>query len=121
MMSHAWPIVADGRHARRRAATAPLYALMIVSHRAAALRRRRSCTCSRSRASIALLGDGAVYVAALALQLALLVAAALARWIRARPLLVARYYVLTRPRSPPACGLAAPRHAAGWEPAEGTR
>ena len=59
----------------------------------------------------------------LALQLALLLAAALlAGALRARPLLIARYYVLTT--ASPAAGLWDwLRHgtAAGWEPAEGTR
>jgi hypothetical protein len=61
-------------------------------------------------------------VVALALQLAVLLAALLAPLMPARPLLVARYYVLTT------ASLAAGlwdwlRHgtAAGWEPAEGTR
>jgi hypothetical protein len=61
-------------------------------------------------------------VAALALQLALVVAALLAPALPARPLLVARYYVLTT------ASLAAGlwdwlRHgtSVGWEPAEGTR
>ena len=63
-----------------------------------------------------------MYAVALAIQLAVLVAAAAAGVIPARPLLVARYYVLTT------ASLAAGlwdwlRHGtgAGWEPAEGTR
>nr|MDQ4041968.1 hypothetical protein [Actinomycetota bacterium] len=65
---------------------------------------------------------GAAYWVTLALQAGLLAAALLARAVPARPLLVARYYVLTT------AALAAGlwdwlRHGtpAGWEPAEGTR
>jgi hypothetical protein len=57
-----------------------------------------------------------------AIQVAILLAALAAGAIRARPLLIARYYVLTT------ASLAAGlwdwlKHgtAAGWEPAEGTR
>jgi hypothetical protein len=70
----------------------------------------------------ALLGEGMVYVVAFVLQVALLAAAALAAALPARPLLVARYYVLTT------AALAAGlwdwlRHgtAPGWTAAEGTR
>ena len=69
-----------------------------------------------------LLGEGTLYVVTFAAQLALLLAAALGRFVRARALLVARYYVLTT------AALAAGlwdwlRHGteAGWEAAEGTR
>ena len=63
-----------------------------------------------------------LYRAALAAQLALVAAAAAGGRIRARPLLVARYYVLTTAAI--AAGLYDQvRHGtpAGWEPAEGTR
>jgi hypothetical protein len=72
--------------------------------------------------SIALVGDGWIYALAVAVQVAVLVAAALARAIPARPLLVARYYVLTTASL--AAGLwdwLARGTPAGWEPAEGTR
>ena len=46
-------------------------------------------------AGSALLGQGWVYVAAFAIQLAVLAAAIAGRVVRVRPLLVARYYVLT--------------------------
>jgi hypothetical protein len=75
-------------------------------------------------ANVALVGlaAGTLYTATLGLQLALLFAAALARAVPARPLLVARYYVLTA--ASPAAGLWDwLRHgtAASWEAAEGTR
>jgi hypothetical protein len=69
-----------------------------------------------------LLGQGAIYIATFVAQLALLAAAALAGTLRARPLLIARYYVLTTASL--ALGLWDwLRHgtAASWEPAEGTR
>ena len=58
----------------------------------------------------------------MALQCAVLLAALLAPVIRARPLLVARYYVLTTASL--AAGLwdwLVHGTTAGWEPAEGTR
>ena len=72
--------------------------------------------------SLALLGRGWVYVAAALAQLAVLLAALLAPVLPARPLLVARYYVLTTASL--AAGLwdwLTQGTAAGWEPAEGTR
>jgi len=74
--------------------------------------------------NIALVAAGAslVYEVTLALQLALLAAAALAGVVRARPLLIARYYVLTI--ASPAAGLWDwLRHGtpAWWDAAEGTR
>jgi hypothetical protein len=72
--------------------------------------------------SIALLGDGWIYAAAVAIQAAILLAALAAGVIPARPLLIARYYVLTTASL--AAGLwdwlrwGTP---AVWEPAEGTR
>jgi len=67
-------------------------------------------------------GAGALYTVALALQLALLAAAALAGVVRSRPLLIARYYVLTT--ASPAAGLwdwLTHGTEASWEAAEGTR
>jgi cellulose synthase/poly-beta-1,6-N-acetylglucosamine synthase-like glycosyltransferase len=73
-------------------------------------------------ANIALLGEGAIYVVTLALQGAVLAAAALARLVPWRPLLLARYYVLTTTSI--AAGLW-DRIRLGtpgaWEKAEGTR
>jgi hypothetical protein len=72
--------------------------------------------------NLALVSDGWVYGLALVLQLAVLLAALLAPAWPWRPLLVARYYVLTTASL--AAGLwdwlAHGTHA-GWEPAEGTR
>jgi hypothetical protein len=73
-------------------------------------------------ANAALLGSGRVYVVTFAIQLAVLVAALAGRVVRVRPLLVARYYVLTTASM--AAGLwDYLRHGtpAGWSPPEGTR
>jgi hypothetical protein len=68
------------------------------------------------------LGAGELYWFALLVQAAVVAAAALARALPLRPLLIARYYVLTA--ASPAAGLWDwLRHgtAASWEAAEGTR
>ena len=118
MMSHGWPIVVKGGLADPRGYP-PLYALMIVSHR---LLRYGTpfLHVLTALATLALLREGRVYQAAAAAQAALL-AAAFSR-SRARPALVARYYVLTT------AALAAGlydwlRHGtpAGWDAPEGTR
>jgi hypothetical protein len=73
-------------------------------------------------ATLALLRRGRPYVAAALAQAALLGAAAAGGRVRSRPLLVARYYVLTTASL--AFGLYDHlRHGteAGWDPAEGTR
>jgi cellulose synthase/poly-beta-1,6-N-acetylglucosamine synthase-like glycosyltransferase len=120
MMSHAWPIVIKGGLLSPRRYP-PLYALMIASHRAL----RYASPFLHVVALVAnafLLGDGPIFVAAFAVQLAVLAAALLARWIRLRPLLVCRYYVLTTAAI--AAGLWDwARHGtpAGWSPPEGTR
>jgi hypothetical protein len=117
MMSHAWPIVVRGGLLSPRGYP-PLYAVMIASHRA--LRYASPFLhLVAFAASAALLGEGWVYVAAFALQCALLLAA-LAGGVR--PFLIARYYVLTTASI--AAGLWDwARHGtpAGWAPAEGTR
>jgi hypothetical protein len=72
--------------------------------------------------SFALVGHGSVYIAAAAIQVAILLAAALAPVVPARPFLIARYYVLTTASL--AAGLwdwLREGTVAGWEPAEGTR
>jgi cellulose synthase/poly-beta-1,6-N-acetylglucosamine synthase-like glycosyltransferase len=120
MMSHGWPIVVRGGLLSPRGYD-PLYALMIFSHRV--LRYLSPFLhLIAFGTNIALLGQGWAYIVTLALQVALLAAALLASAVPARPLLVARYYVLTT------ASLAAGlwdwlRHgtAVGWEPAEGTR
>jgi hypothetical protein len=120
MMSHAWPIVVKGGLLDPRGYP-PLYALMIASHRA--LRYAAPALhVVLLAASAALAGEGWPYAAALALQLAVLAAAALAAAVPARPLLVARYYVLTT--ASVAAGLwdwLRRGTPAGWAPPEGTR
>jgi len=72
--------------------------------------------------NLALLGEGPVYALTLAIQAAVLLAVPLARVVRVRPLLVARYYVLTNAAI--ALGLLDwLRHGtpAGWDAPEGTR
>jgi hypothetical protein len=122
MMSHTWPILLRGGMLSPRGYP-PGYAAMIFSHRLL----RYSTPALHALAlvtNIALLaiGAGPVYAVTLALQLALLLAALLAGGWRARPLLIARYYVLTT--ASPAAGLWDwLRHgtAASWDAAEGTR
>jgi hypothetical protein len=120
MMGHTWPIVVRGGMLSPRGYD-PLYALMIVSHR---ILRYLSPFLHLIvlGTSIALLGHGWVYVAAVVIQVAILLAALLAGVIPAKPLLLARYYVLTTASL--AAGLwdwLARGTSAGWEPAEGTR
>jgi hypothetical protein len=99
----------------------PLYAFMIVSHR---LLRYVSpfLHLLALATSLALVGVSWVYVLAAAVQVAVLVAAYLAAHLPLRPLLIARYYVLTTFSL--VAGLydwLARGTQAGWEPAEGTR
>ncbi len=120
MHSHAWPIVLRGGMLSPRG-YGLLYGWMIASHRvlryaAPALHVIALAT------NIALVTRGPVYQACLAAQLAVLLAAAAAPAFRARPLLLARYYVLMN------AALAAGlwdylRHGtpAGWEAPAGTR
>ena len=122
MMSHTWPILVRGGMLSPRGYP-PGYALMIVSHR---LLRYLTpfLHLLALAANIALLGGGAgtLYAVTLALQLALLLGALLAGRLRVRPLLIARYYVLTT--ASPAAGLWDwLRHGtdASWEAAAGTR
>jgi cellulose synthase/poly-beta-1,6-N-acetylglucosamine synthase-like glycosyltransferase len=122
MMSHTWPIVLRGGMLSPRGYGLG-YGLMILSHRIL----RYATPALHALALLANLllvldGAGALYAVTLALQLALLAAAGLGGVVRARPLLVARYYVLTT------ASLAAGlwdwlRHGttASWDVAEGTR
>jgi cellulose synthase/poly-beta-1,6-N-acetylglucosamine synthase-like glycosyltransferase len=122
MMSHTWPIVVRGGMLSPRGYGLG-YGLMILSHRI--LRYATPmlhAVALLANAILVLTGAGPLYVITLALQLALLAAAALAGTARARPLLVARYYVLTT--SSLAAGLWDwLRHGteASWDAAEGTR
>jgi cellulose synthase/poly-beta-1,6-N-acetylglucosamine synthase-like glycosyltransferase len=120
MMGHTWPIVVRGGMLSPRGYD-PLYALMIVSHR---ILRYLSPFLHLIvlGTNIALLGQGWVYVATLVVQAAVLAGALAAGAYPARPLLIARYYVLTTLSL--AAGLwdwLARGTQAGWEPAEGTR
>jgi hypothetical protein len=120
MMSHAWPIVVRGGLLDPRGYP-PLYALMVLSHRA--LRYATPFLhVAALIASVVLLPRSRLYRAAAAAQIAVLAAAVAGDRVRSRPLLVARYYVLTT------AALAAGLHdwlrhgtPAGWEKPEGTR
>ncbi len=124
MMSHTWPIVLRGGMLDLRGYP-PGYASMIVSHRV--LRYATPFLHVLALlANIAIVAaDGrrsALYMATLTLQVALLAAAGLGGLIHVRPLLVARYYVLSTASI--ALGLwDYLRHgtSASWEAAEGTR
>ena len=109
MMSHAWPIVLRGGLLDPRGYP-PRYALMMLSHRV--LRYAGPFL------HLAALGARPARVG----TLALVIAAMLGDRVRSRPLLVARYYVLTQ--ASVALGLYDwLRHGtqAGWSAAEGTR
>jgi cellulose synthase/poly-beta-1,6-N-acetylglucosamine synthase-like glycosyltransferase len=120
MMAHTWPIVIRG------GMLAPsgydlLYALMIFSHR---ILRYASpfLHLLALGTSIALLSHGLIYAIAVGIQAAVLIAALLAAAAPLRPLLIARYYVVTTASL--AAGLwdwLAHGTPVGWEPAEGTR
>jgi cellulose synthase/poly-beta-1,6-N-acetylglucosamine synthase-like glycosyltransferase len=122
MMSHTWAIVLRGGMLSPRGYGLG-YSLMILSHRVL-----RYATPGLHLllliSSVALVASGAavVYLVALALQLALLAAAGLGGTVRTRPLLVARYYVLST--SSLAAGLwdwLRRGTTASWDAAEGTR
>jgi cellulose synthase/poly-beta-1,6-N-acetylglucosamine synthase-like glycosyltransferase len=122
MMSHTWPIVLRGGMLSPRGYGLG-YGLMIFSHRI--LRYATPALHAIALLTNLLLvldGAGVLYAVTLALQVALLAAAGLGGVVRVRPLLLARYYVLTT------ASLAAGlwdwlRHgtAASWDAAEGTR
>lgn len=142
MMSHTWPIVLRGGMLSPRGYP-PGYALMILSHRvlryatpflhALALAANVALVALAAGRSGGLRGSGGpdggglLYAVTLALQLALLAAAALGgmtdrRSAGVRPLLVCRYYVLTTTAL--ALGLwdwLRRGTEATWEAAEGTR
>jgi len=120
MMRHGWPIVIRGGMLSPRGYD-PLYALMILSHRVLRYASPFLHVLALA-ANVALLGRGWVYAVTLALQLSVLAGALLAPVAPVRPLLVARYYVLTTASL--AAGLwdwLAHGTPAGWDPAEGTR
>jgi cellulose synthase/poly-beta-1,6-N-acetylglucosamine synthase-like glycosyltransferase len=125
MMSHTWPILLRGGMLSPRGYP-PGYALMILSHRLLryATPALHVLALAANIALVVLSGGRArvLYTVTLDLQLALLLAASLAGLLPVRPLLIARYYVLTT------ASLAAGlwdwlRHgtSASWQAAEGTR
>ena len=119
MMSHAWPIVLRGGLLDPRGYP-PRYALMVLSHRV--LRYATPLLhLVAALATLALLAQGRARLSAAA-HAAVLAAAVAGGRVRSRPLLLARYYVLTT------ASLAAGlwdhlRHGtpAGWDAPEGTR
>jgi hypothetical protein len=119
MMSHAWPIVLRGGLLDPRGYP-PLYGLMMLSHRV--LRYATPLLhVVAALATLALVARGRARAAALA-QASLLAGAAAGGRVRSRPLLLARYYVLTTASL--AAGLYDHlRHGteAGWDAPEGTR
>jgi hypothetical protein len=120
MMSHGWPILLRGGMLSPRGYD-PGYAAMIVSHRVLRYVSPFLHVAALATAT-ALIGQGSVYVVATVLQAGLLAAALAARLVPSRPLLVARYYVLTTASL--AAGLwdwVAHGTHVGWEAAEGTR
>jgi cellulose synthase/poly-beta-1,6-N-acetylglucosamine synthase-like glycosyltransferase len=120
MMAHTWPIVIRGGLLSPRG-YGPLYGFMIFSHRVLRYASPFLHLLALGT-SIALIGHDWVYTAAVAVQGAVLIAALAAGIGPWRPLLVARYYVLTTASL--MVGLWDwLRHgtAPGWEPAEGTR
>jgi hypothetical protein len=133
MMSHAWAIVLRGGLLSPRGYP-PLYALMMLSHRVLryfgpGLHAVALLASAALAASTDNVPDGRrarrldrIDRLALVAQVALLAAAAAGERVRARPLLVARYYVLTTASI--GAGLWDHlRHGtpAGWTPPEGTR
>ncbi|MGA8364746.1 MAG: glycosyltransferase [Solirubrobacteraceae bacterium] len=122
MMSHTWPILLRGGMLSPRGYP-PGYALMIYSHRLLRyLTPFLHLILFTANVVLLALGAGVVYEVTLALQLALLLGALLGGALRLRPLLLARYYVLTT--ASPAAGLWDwLRHGTSpsWEAAEGTR
>jgi cellulose synthase/poly-beta-1,6-N-acetylglucosamine synthase-like glycosyltransferase len=122
MMSHTWPILLRGNMLSPRGYP-PGYALMIYSHRLLRyLTPFLHLLALVANVVLVIAGAAAVYEVALALQLVVLLGALLGGALRARPLLIARYYVLTA--ASPAAGLWDwLRHGteATWEAAQGTR
>jgi cellulose synthase/poly-beta-1,6-N-acetylglucosamine synthase-like glycosyltransferase len=122
MMSHTWPILLRGGMLSPRGYT-PGYTLMIFSHR---LLRYTSpfLHVLALACNVVLLLDSTspLYTVTLVLQLGLLFLAGIGGIVPLKPLLIARYYVLTT--ASPALGLWDwLRHGtdAAWEAAEGTR
>ena len=120
MMSHAWPIVLRGGLLSPRGYP-PSYAVMIYCHRGLRYSTPKLHLAALI-ANLILVSQGTVYLVTLALQLMLLLAALLGAVVPFKPLLIARYYVLTTASI--GAGLwDYLRHGtpAGWAPPEGTR
>jgi cellulose synthase/poly-beta-1,6-N-acetylglucosamine synthase-like glycosyltransferase len=119
MMVGLWDIVVGERMLSPRGYS-PLFAFELASHR---LLRYLSPLLHLVAflANLILLDQGWVYVATMAVQVAVLAAAALAGRLPLLPLRIARYYVLSTAAI--AIGFWDRRHGAGgrWEKAEGTR
>lgn len=122
MASHTWAIVLRGGMLSPRGYP-PGFAFMIFSHRLLRYATPALHVIALAlNAALVARGAGVLYLVTLGLQAALLLAAALAGALPLRPLLVARYYVLTVASQ--AAGLWDwLRHGtqATWEAAEGTR
>lgn len=124
MMSFAWPIVLGGGMLSPRG-YGMKYTWMIFSHRV--LRYSAPLLHLIALVTSAVLAlDSTLYLVLLALQLLLLAAAAAAGALKSRPLLIARYYVLTT--ASVALGLidflrkgTKATLDEGWSPPEGTR
>ena len=119
MMSHAWPIVLRGGMLSPRGYP-PLYAAMVLSHRV--LRYATPLLHVLLALATLALPRRPLYRAAAAAQVAVVAAALAGRSVKWRPLLLARYYVLTTAAL--AAGLYDHlRHGTepGWEAPEGTR
>jgi cellulose synthase/poly-beta-1,6-N-acetylglucosamine synthase-like glycosyltransferase len=120
MMVGLWDIVL-GEGMLRPRGYSPLYAFELASHR---LLRYLTPLLHLVVfvTNVALLGQGGIYVATLALQVAFLAAAILGRWVPIAPFRIARYYTMTTASI--ALGLwDRIRHGppGAWEKAEGTR
>jgi cellulose synthase/poly-beta-1,6-N-acetylglucosamine synthase-like glycosyltransferase len=120
MMVGIWDIVVREGMLRPRGYP-PLYAFEIASHRL--LRYATPFLHLVAFATnVVLLGEGWMYAATLAVQLAILVAALLGRWLPLAPLRIARYYTMTTASIAAGLWDRMRRGAPGtWEKAEGTR
>ena len=113
MMCHAWPIVLRGGLLDPRGCP-PRYALMIVSHRGAALRGAVPAPRAAGRDACRARSAGAGRAGALAARCGLLAARPRGARVRRGRCLIARYYVLTPgvaspPGSGTTCATAPPR------------
>ncbi|HEY8626179.1 MAG TPA: glycosyltransferase [Solirubrobacteraceae bacterium] len=120
IMGHTWPIVLRGGLLSPRGYD-PLYALMVFSHRGLRYLSPLLHVVALA-ANLVLITQGWTYVATAAIQLTVLGAAALAPVLPARPLLVARYYVLTTAST--AAGLwdwLTKGTSPGWDPVQEIR